>query len=879
MWDAYDRSSRVASPPLSYRWTIPPSHSAGDRPMDVRSRLEHALGAAYSIDRELTGGGMSHVYVADERAFGRRVVVKALREDLTEGASAARFKREISVAAKLQHPHIVPLLSAGEEGGTLYYTMPFVEGESLRARLNREGELPIADVVRVLREVASALAYAHRQGIVHRDIKPENVLFSDGNALVTDFGIAKALEAARTQGDEKSGTISQLGVALGTPAYMAPEQGAADPTVDHRADLYSLGCVGYEMLTGRPPFEGRATRQLMAAHATEAPTPIGTRRASAPPALTALVMQCLEKSAADRPQSASDVLRALDGIAITPVGTVPSPHTARRRGFGWVAIAAAAGLAVGVTGEKLSQTDHAATDPANIEFAQRTFTREQIVNARWGADGKTILYSVVTGANVPSMRIVRPEYPAPQPFGPEVAHLLAVSSTNEVALLLRPRFLFQRIFLGTLARMSIGGAPREIVDNVEEADWSPDGTQLAITRTVGGRDQIEYPVGKVLFSAPGSVSDLRVSADGQRIAFFLHPLRGDDRGFVAVVDTKGTVTRLEEEFLMLEGMAWASDDRTALFSSGELRRWHVGDRASHKALANAGRLTIYDVRAGHWLVTRDDPTLTIAVRSPPDTKVRDLSWLDGSSGPLMSPDGEMIAFSDQGAFGGAHYGTMIRKTDGSPAVRLGDGNAVAISRDKQWVVGAIPTSPVQFRLYPTGAGPSHPVEWAKLVTHYWITFLPDGKSLWVCGNEKDRPHRCYTSGLEGGELTPQTPDSVIGLLRPDGKAIARTNDEKWWLYPLGGGSPREIPGLNQVPLRWSPDGTALWVLADPASSQRRVERVDVATGKRTVLFPIDDPPGIATPSVQSISVADDGRSYAYATYALYSVLFSVDGLP
>ena len=321
--------------------------------MDVRTRLEHALGVAYTIDRELAGGGMSHVYVAEERAFGRLVVVKALREDLTEGASAARFKREISVAAKLQHPHIVPLLSAGEDGGTLYFTMPFVEGESLRARLSREGELPVADVVRVLRDVASALAYAHRHGIVHRDIKPENVLFSDGNALVTDFGIAKALEAARTQGDGPSSTISQLGVALGTPAYMAPEQGAADPTVDHRADLYALGCVGYEMLTGRPPFEGRAARQLLAAHATEAPKPIGQRRANAPPGLAALVMQCLEKSAADRPQSAADVLRALDGLVITPAGTTLSTLTApagvRARSRVWGAMLAC-GLIIAALG-------------------------------------------------------------------------------------------------------------------------------------------------------------------------------------------------------------------------------------------------------------------------------------------------------------------------------------------------------------------------------------------------------------------------------------------------------------------------------------------------------------------------------------------------
>jgi len=292
---------------------------------DLRSRLDRSLGGAYAIDRELIGGGMSHVFVAEERAFGRRVVVKVLREDLTEGVSAERFKREISVAAKLQHPHIVPLLTAGDDGQTLYYTMPFVDGESLRDRLTREGELPVADVIRAVRDIASALAYAHRRGIIHRDIKPENVLFSDGSAVVTDFGIAKALEVARTAGDVRASTITQFGVALGTPAYMAPEQAAADPTIDHRADLYSLGCVAYELLAGRPPFEGRASQQLLAAHAAELPTAITVRRVTTPPALAAVVMQCLEKRAADRPQSAEDVVRALDGIVVTPSGRAAAP--------------------------------------------------------------------------------------------------------------------------------------------------------------------------------------------------------------------------------------------------------------------------------------------------------------------------------------------------------------------------------------------------------------------------------------------------------------------------------------------------------------------------------------------------------------------------
>src|SRR5262245_34881437 len=251
---------------------------------------------------------MSRVFVATETALGRLVVIKVLPPEMSSAVSAERFRREIQLAARLQHPHIVPVLTAGEAGGLLFYTMPFVEGESLRAQLARCGELPIASVIRVLRDVAKALAYAHRHGVVHRDVKPENILLSDGDALVADFGVAKALAAA---GNE-SGAFTSAGIALGTPAYMAPEQVAADPNVDHRADLYSLGVVAYEMLSGQPPFSGRPVYAILTAHATEAAEPIAKRRSNVPVALAELVMRCLEKQPADRPQTADEILEAID---------------------------------------------------------------------------------------------------------------------------------------------------------------------------------------------------------------------------------------------------------------------------------------------------------------------------------------------------------------------------------------------------------------------------------------------------------------------------------------------------------------------------------------------------------------------------------------
>jgi len=289
---------------------------------ELRDALQATLGAAYTVERELGGGGMSRVFVATELAFNRQVVVKVLPRDQGH-LSIERFKLEIATAAKLQHPHIVPLLSAGEVGGTPYFIMPYVSGESLRSRLAAGSALTVTEVTRILRDVTAALAFAHKHGVVHRDIKPDNVLLSDGSAVVTDFGIAKALTAAA--GTHASG-LTSVGMALGTPAYMAPEQASADPTVDHRADLYAFGCMAYEMLTGNAPFAARAPAQVFAAHLTEFPVPLATKRTDVPVALAKLIMRCLEKNPADRPETASEMLRALDAIEPSGANAVLPTH-------------------------------------------------------------------------------------------------------------------------------------------------------------------------------------------------------------------------------------------------------------------------------------------------------------------------------------------------------------------------------------------------------------------------------------------------------------------------------------------------------------------------------------------------------------------------
>ncbi len=296
----------------------------------LQSQLQASLGTSYTIERELGGGGMSRVFVAVEHTLARKLVVKVLAPEMSAAVSHERFRREILLAARLQHPSIVPLIAAGDADGLPYFTMPFVDGESLRARLVRTGPLPAAEVARIMRDVASALAYAHERGVVHRDIKPDNILLTKHHALVADFGVAKAIAASTTRADAPGHAgITSMGVALGTPAYMAPEQALADPGIDYRADLYALGVTAYEMLTGNTPFAGRSAQAMVAAHAVELPVSVCDRCPGTPPALASLVMRCLDKEPAKRPGSADEVVHAIDAMSTPAPGTVRSAAAPR----------------------------------------------------------------------------------------------------------------------------------------------------------------------------------------------------------------------------------------------------------------------------------------------------------------------------------------------------------------------------------------------------------------------------------------------------------------------------------------------------------------------------------------------------------------------
>lgn len=490
--------------------------------LSLSERLQETLGEGYRVTRELGGGGMSRVFVAEETELGRRVVVKVLPPDLGAGLNVERFRREIQLAARLQHPHIVPLLSAGARDGLLYYTMPLIEGETLRARLARAGELPVAEAVRILRDVADALEYAHANGVVHRDIKPENILLSGHHALVTDFGVSKALSSAT--GEQ---SLTSIGVALGTPAYMSPEQATADPNTDFRTDVYALGVLGYELLAGRPPFTGTTPQQILSAHVTETPVAVTQHRASISPLLASLLMRCLEKKPADRWQSAQEIRVQLESLGTPSQGTQPA--------------AAAPAAPREVSRRKLAVLG--GTGAALLLAA--------LLAGRYLGGGQQAPITV-TGArqltNDPGLEIT----PALSPDGRMLAYAAGPPLGTHI-----------------YVRQVSGGQPVRIGEGVGPA-WSPDGSRLTFVSergivsapALGGQARVIVPV-----EADGEMMRWpyapALSNDGQRLAYARWSVLN-----VAAADGSGA--RELHTVGEIQTIAWSPDDSRLAYVVGNM---------------------------------------------------------------------------------------------------------------------------------------------------------------------------------------------------------------------------------------------------------------------------------------------------------------------
>ncbi len=853
---------------------------------------------AYEILAAIGAGGMGEVYRARDTKLGREVAIKVLPASLTTDPDRLRrFELEARTAGALNHPNILAIYDLGTHNGAPFLVSELLEGETLRARL-AEGPPPLRKALDYAVQIANGLAAAHEKGIVHRDLKPDNLFVTKGGRIkILDFGLAKL---ADPQLSEKPGETAPTltapdapqthpGAVLGTVGYMSPEQVRGKPA-DHRSDIFSFGATLYEMVSGQRPFRGNSSVETMNAILKEDPPEISATNRNVPPALDRLIRRCLEKSPDERFQSAHDLAFALDALsALSSSGTAQAALAAERSAKNWLRPLAAAALvvAIGVASFFAGLRTGRGSQASSASFKRLSFHTEKISKARFAPDGRTIVFSAALEGNVPELFMIRSEYPEPQPLGLRDVHLLAISSRGDLALITNARFIAHSLFSGTLAVMPLGGgAPREILEHVREAAWAPDGSSLAVIRDENGKDHLEYPVGKVLYETAGYLSDLCFSPKGDQIAFFDHPLRYDDRGAVDVVDLAGKRKVLSDGYQAEEGIAWTPDGNEVVFSAtmGEsegLIVYAVDLRGRRRvALQGAGNTTIQDISSqGRWLITRDEEFARVRAAIPGITPERDFSWLNWSSFPVLSKDRRTLLFSEEGEAAGKNYTVCLRRTDGSPVVRLGEGSALDLSPDGKQALVAVYTSPPQLLLYPTGPGELRRLERGGLENYQAGRWFLDGKRVLVCGNEPGHAARCYVQNVDGGNPRAVTPEGTSwGIISPDGKTILTRSGSKFLLTPVEGGPPQEIPWLksDERVIRFTPDGRSVLAFR-PNEVPTRVERVDLTTGRRQLVKELGPPERAGVQAIASVFIADDEKSYAYSSRGSLSELYLVVG--
>jgi hypothetical protein len=846
----------------------------------------------YEIIAPIGAGGMGEVYRARDTRLGREVALKVLPESFSRDADRLRrFEQEARAVAALNHPNILAIHDIGEQDGSPFIVSELLDGNSLRAELEH-GPLPARKASDYAAQIAQGLAAAHDKNIVHRDLKPENIFLTrEGRVKILDFGLAKLAPSGgpKTQSDGMTLTSSptEAGMVMGTAGYMAPEQ-VRGSAVDSRTDIFAFGAVLYEMISGQRAFRRDTAAETMTAILKEDPPELGEIDHPVSPGLERIVRRCLEKQPEQRFQSAKDLAFALEALTGTTTKTAANAAIAgdarKPRWPLFVAASAVLGLAIGASIAWYLRP--AAAPPPT--FTRVSFQRGEVIRGRFTTDAKTVLYSARLAGGVPDTYSIREDYPASTPLGMNGALLLAISRQGQMAVLMRPRYFAHYEWGGTLATSPLGGsAPRELQENVVDADWGPDGTELAIIDRGNDKWRLQYPIGKVLLEGEGWMSDMRVSPDGKQVALFRHPPNPDDRGDLVLVDRSGQLRTVSTGWESLEGLAWAPSGKEIWFSAAESgEQWCI-----HAVTLSGRQRTVYcgtaatrilDIAAsGRALLSTEEARGTMAMVEHGSNQERDLSWLSYSYGPRLSRDGSEVLFTDLSEESGNDYSVYVRKSDGSPAIRLtGGGYGTDISPDGKWAIVLLPDDPAhRLQIVPVGPGQARALQWDGMKPR-WAQWFPDGHRILLIASQSGE-QSVYLTDVDGSTPKRLSPgDAPYAAVAPDGQSFISTVDrEAFVIRSLSDGSSKPIPGIQdgEQPIGWA-DSKHVFV-QPPTATGQNIYKLDIESGRRELWQAITpkDATGLRPMNVP-IAITPDGRWMAFGWRTQLGQLYSSDTL-
>lgn len=842
----------------------------------------------YEILAPLGAGGMGEVYRARDASLRRDVAIKLIPASFSQDSDRLRrFTQEAQSTAALNHPNILSIYQIGEHEGGPYIVSELLEGQSLRQVL-RAGPLPARRAIQCSSQVASGLAAAHGKGIIHRDLKPENIFVSkDGRVKILDFGLAKLTEQTPLD-PSTSPTLTATtgaGVVLGTAGYMSPEQVRGE-SVDPRSDIFSFGVVLYEMLTGQGAFLRKTGAETMAAILKEDPPSLESSR-EIPLALQRILQHCLEKDPAARFQSTQDLAFDLDSF-FNASNQQTKPHAAVETHRGWWKPVAFAGSVLGALAMgALLALYYSRT--SSVGWRRLAFSRGMISAARFAPDGQSIIYSAGWSGKPFDIYATRLESPESRALGLRNSDLLGISSRGELAVTRNIEVSGPGFFTGTLARVPLeGGTPREVMPKVQFADWARDGSTLAIVHALNGRSVLEYPPGHPIAEFAGQLAFPRISPSGDQIAYLEYPDPSQDSGNVVLVNQKGEKKVLAEKWTDLTGLAWSRSGKEVWFtgtpagSEGELFAVSLEGRL-RRLLTVPADLQLMDVAPdGRVLLASMHWRSEMYGAFSGDKAQRDLGGLDFPVPTDISSDNRTILYYEAGSGGGPNYTSYLQTTDGSPPLKLGEGQCTGISNDGEWLVCFSPQQPNPLFLIPTRAGTPRTLPKDQL-THTFASWLRDGKRLLLMASEPGHGIRLYVQDIHGQPAHPISPEGITNLiprLSPNGKWVAANNYlNQIFVFPVDGGNPLGVPGIQEreAIAGWSQDSRSIFV-ADLGALPIRVSRVELASGKRELQMTLSPPDPTGVHYLGPILVSPDAKFYFYGLDRRLCNLYVVTGL-